>query len=447
MLAKQRIGEYKMKLGILSYERQPLALDGRDWQNIGDYIQSYAMRKILEELELTDEIESVSKFELSSYDGNYIFLIMNSFNNLTDQLHLPQTVYPISEKIIPCYISYHLASAMTKEVAAFFRSQQPIGCRDEYTMQNMRRNGVKAYITGCVTALLPRSARVPTLSEGGKILFVDTPDSLDPFVPKELEEHIERLSAIYYLNRTTGAPFLSTEEHERINEYAIKRMEYYQEHAALVVTSRLHVASPCMAMGIPVIFTADNIDECFTWIDKFLPMYSRNDFQKIDWNPAPLEYEQEKTDIKNALKSVIQKKWKESKEIFDLSSFYENRKRFQTNDTIRYYLQQVPIRQDKPTRYVIWGTVNKAEVIKRAIDQYFPHWKIEHAIDLHCKGYFDGIPIESPEIVDSIDDDVIFVVVPASAYPAVSKLLDSKGKKYILVDYTGCSWSEHIEDK
>ena len=436
-----------MKLGILSYERQPLVLDGRDWQNIGDYIQSYAMQLILEELNLTDQIETVSKFELASYDGDYILLIMNSFNNLTDQFHLPQTVYPISEKIIPCYLSYHLASAMNDEIAAFFRSHEPIGCRDEFTMQNMRKNGVKAYLTGCVTALLPQSARVPSISDGGKIVFVDTPDSLEPYVPQEFKSHIERLSAIYPINRKTGDPYLSTEEYEMIHAFARKRMEYFQEHATLVVTSRLHVASPCMAMGIPVIFAADNIDERFTWIDKFLPLYSRNEFPNIDWNPSPVHYEQEKEFIKNTFKNIITKKWNESKEIYELSSFYENRKRFITNNTIRSYLKNVPIQHDQPIRYVIWGTVNKAEVIKRTIDQYFPHWKIEHAIDLHCEGHFDGIPIEKPEIVDSIDDDVIFVVVPASAYQAVSELLDHKQKKYILIDFTGCQWSKHIGDQ
>lgn len=65
-----------MKIGVLSYENMPLALDGRDWQNIGDYVQSYAMIQILEEMHLTDTIEMISRFDLTTYDGDYILLMI-----------------------------------------------------------------------------------------------------------------------------------------------------------------------------------------------------------------------------------------------------------------------------------------------------------------------------------------------------------------------------------
>lgn len=128
-----------MKIGVLSYENMPLALDGRDWQNIGDYVQSYAMIQILEEMHLTDTIEMISRFDLTTYDGDYILLMMNSFNILTKQLHFPIIVHPISNKIIPCYISYHLPSTLSPNIANFLRQNGPIGCRDEYTMNNMRK--------------------------------------------------------------------------------------------------------------------------------------------------------------------------------------------------------------------------------------------------------------------------------------------------------------------
>ena len=180
-----------MKIGVLSYEHQKLALDGRDWQNIGDYIQSYAMYQILEEMNLTDRIDTVSKFELDKYDGDYILLMMNSFNNLTNQVYLQQCVYPVSEKIIPFYISYNLHSSLTERVIELFKENEPIGCRDEFTLKNMRKHNIKSYLSGCVTALMPRCAKVPS---DGKILFIDTPQSLEPYVPESIRDRIEYVS-------------------------------------------------------------------------------------------------------------------------------------------------------------------------------------------------------------------------------------------------------------
>lgn len=436
-----------MKIGVLSYENMPLALDGRDWQNIGDYVQSYAMIQILEEMHLTDTIEMISRFDLTTYDGDYILLMMNSFNILTKQLHFPIIVHPISNKIIPCYISYHLPSTLSPNIANFLRQNGPIGCRDEYTMNNMRKNNIQAYLSGCITALLPRCAKVPKLSEGGKILFIDTPESLEPYIPKNFSGYIEKFSSVYRIERTTGNNHLSTEEFKEIWNYMINRFEYYKDHASLIVTSRLHVASPCMAMGIPIILTIDNIDERYAWIDKFLPIYSKNNYKDIDWNPIPIEYEEEKKFIKNTIKKEIKKKWIETKDIYTLSSFYEQRKKVTISGTIKNYLENIPIDHKKQIQYVIWGTVKNAQVVKRAIDEYFPHWTMTHAIDLNCEGTFEGITIEKPDIIDSIKEEVIYIVVPASAYESVSTLLNKKGKKYILIDYTQCKWSDNINER
>jgi hypothetical protein len=37
-------------------------------------------------------------------------------------------------------------------------------------------------------------------------------------------------------------------------------LEYYRDHAGLVITTRLHCALPCVAMGIPVVFFSDPFD-------------------------------------------------------------------------------------------------------------------------------------------------------------------------------------------
>lgn len=58
--------------------------------------------------------------------------------------------------------------------------------------------------------------------------------------------------------------------------------------ARLVVTSRLHCALPCVALGTPVIFVPkDKNDIRFKGYNEFLNIYSPEDLQKIDWNNPP----------------------------------------------------------------------------------------------------------------------------------------------------------------
>ena len=49
-----------MKYGILSYERKKLSLNGRDTQNMGDWVQTIAMVK--------PTVKGIAKANTKSYD-------------------------------------------------------------------------------------------------------------------------------------------------------------------------------------------------------------------------------------------------------------------------------------------------------------------------------------------------------------------------------------------
>ena len=71
-----------------------------------------------------------------------------------------------------------------------------------------------------------------------------------------------------------------------------------RDTAKLVVTSRLHIASPCLAMGIPVILAKKHFGDRFGFIDCFLPTYTPEKYNDIDWSPSPINFEEEKHDNK-----------------------------------------------------------------------------------------------------------------------------------------------------
>ena len=58
-----------------------------------------------------------------------------------------------------------------------------------------------------------------------------------------------------------------------------------------MITSRLHCAAPCAAMGIPVIFAVTERSSRFAWIETLLPVYTPEQYAHIDWNPKPAAYE------------------------------------------------------------------------------------------------------------------------------------------------------------
>ena len=218
-----------------------------------------------------------------------------------------------------------------------------------------------------------------------------------------------------------------------------KRYEYYFYRARLIVTSRLHVAAPAVAMGIPCILASDNFDNRFSWIDKLLPLYTPENFDKIEWNPLPVEYEQQKADIKNALKRVILGEGDRIEALAEVSAFYEMRDRIEYNSAYKRALEKYGSLSDE-VKYAIWGTVtSKSNQLKHCIDEMYPKWTFIGIFDKFARGNFEGYNIQSSELIAG-EDDVIYFVMSKAIYQEAKEKLSSG--KYVLVDVT----REHFED-
>jgi hypothetical protein len=112
-------------------------------------------------------------------------------------------------------------------------STRPIGARDPYTHKRLTELGLNSELIGCATLTLP-----PFRGRRTRTYVVDSDCPLDrdrPFV--RLTHHI-------------SGKMSWRDQWVRALEF----LELYRR-AALVITSRLHVALPCIAFGTPVIFT------------------------------------------------------------------------------------------------------------------------------------------------------------------------------------------------
>lgn len=421
-----------MKYGILTYSNRPMRAGAKNKLNLGDPIQSYAMRYVYSRMGIAEEdLVEISRYRARYYDGEYVILPYNCFNMIYNQFGHEYGTLPLSDKIIPVFLSFHLHSRyISEDILNNLRNYQPIGCRDEETMRNMREHGLKAWLSGCVTAVLPKRTNTP---KEKKCFLVDVPKSLEPYIPKVVLEHCEYVEHQVAFSHEEGEEFMTDEEYKRFYEAGVKQLERYREEATLVVTSRLHVATPCMAMGIPVILTSNSFDGRFSFLDKYLRFYTPHNFAEIDWNPQPVEYEEDKERLLRTFIHQIEKAYKEYAEICDISTYYETRNREIYNRGFRTGIQELPIRNDANIKFGVWGITSQSLELKNFILDTCRDWEFEVIIDKTATGTFEGLEVKRPEQIKDLDENIVYFVVPESAHKAAGELLDELGRKYVLI--------------
>ena len=255
--------------------------------NIGDYIQSIAARQFCSNVPVY-----LNREKLNEYKGDKVKLIMNGW-----YMHFPEN-WPPSEDIVPLPVAIHINSTtynkmLSQKGLQWFKQHEPIGCRDRYTEQKLKDNGIKAYFSGCMTLTLGESYKKEKPSD--KVYFVDVYFYKNKrsftFMSRLFAVLITNMSKINKLKRRmyrkggflknvfNAAAFylqykntfdegvlMSAEyiEHEYAADFS---HDYYFEeadnllkkyaNAKLVVTSRIHCALPCTGFETPVIYVQD----------------------------------------------------------------------------------------------------------------------------------------------------------------------------------------------
>lgn len=253
-----------MKNGLLVYHAQQKLF------NVGDYIQSLAAKQYLTKVDIF-----VDREKLFEYNEFPIKLILNGWftHNLSGNW-IP------SKKIDPLFISFHLNSyaapyLLNAESLRYLKKYEPIGCRDLPTKNRLKEKGIEAYFSGCLTLTLDSYKR-PDSERTDNIYLVDP---LYGYVTKE-KIFVSIRSLIYHI--ITGKIFsINRRNHhikKMIDKTLLKRvirlkhqlpsknkndndrfeiateMLYKYATAKFVITSRIHCALPCLALGTPVVF-------------------------------------------------------------------------------------------------------------------------------------------------------------------------------------------------
>ena len=226
--------------------------------NYGDDIQTIAAARLLPRVDYYLDRENLN---IRQTDDE-IKMITNGWF-----MYKPYN-WPPADNIRPLFISFHathlnntIGELFDKRHFEYYKKYEPIGCRDYHTLNLFKSIGIDAYYSGCLTLTLENKFTESDRTE--EILLVDP---LYSGIPNDMKEKIlEKIIPDSIKDKTININHnhkLMTDNEKRLKivEGLIDR--YSKAH--LVVTSRIHVALPCLALGTPVLF----LDLGFNTIDE-----------------------------------------------------------------------------------------------------------------------------------------------------------------------------------
>ena len=237
-------------------------------KNVGDDIQALATSYFLPKIDYIINRERLDSFTSDKQEPVAVLMpgwyLWNKWN------------WPPSEYIVPKFISFHYSNRtvgrrtdepfeelfLTGLGKDYMNVYGPIGARDYYTQEWLKNLGIKTYFSSCITTTLPN---MPETSDKGQyICFVDVKNS-------QVENVIESSASaagIQIKKITHNVPKKFFKESWTKRKKRAEQILTTYQNARCVITTRLHCALPCLAMGVPVLLVSE--DESG---HRFIPFY------------------------------------------------------------------------------------------------------------------------------------------------------------------------------
>ncbi len=290
---------------LLSYQYWKCGKHGA--ANLGDHIQTIAVKKQLEKLFPDFNFEYFDREKIKYYDEESAFTIMQGWFDFEKYSYHN---FQRNGKLIPIFIGTHYTEK-AQDVILDFLNSNPfyfndyiIGCRDKYTCEFFRNIGINSYFSRCLTLTLPKREIKNTQN---KVFLVDIPKNFYKYIPSEILNNAVVINQKQYKSGMSDLYYLNSNE-EFIND-ANNLLEKYKNEAKLIITTALHCASPCTAMGIPVVVINQNKDDRrYEVLDNIIKVYSIDELKKgqINFEPKAPDIEDLKIAMQKNLKLTIE---------------------------------------------------------------------------------------------------------------------------------------------
>ena len=282
----ERLGQQNMSIASKDFGTKKFALlCYKNSRNLGDDIQSIAASQFLPTLPdymVDRDTQKIYDFEGhdevnlagEGVDNNSVKIIMNGWFDGR------MTKFPPNDVLNPLFVSFHLNETpglfhhkdyqvikaearmadklLTPDVVKYLNTRQPIGCRDMHSVRLFKSHGVEAYHTSCLTLTLDPVKlglkKIQISDERREVLEVDASHSETQLYQQLIPIGV-RNQAVSITHGISG--HIPSYKEKRVK--ALELLERYY-NAKLVITNRIHVALPCIALGTPVLFIHREMD-------------------------------------------------------------------------------------------------------------------------------------------------------------------------------------------
>ena len=215
-----------------------------DTENIGDEIQSIAASRFLPRIDYFVNRDNIDKTNFRQNEE--VKIIMNGWYlhpSIQDhKKHFP----PTNPSLNPLLTSIHISKLTksdhffsTPKSIEFLQKHSPVGARDTATLEFLQSINIPSYFSGCLSlTLLP----APNIKKSDYILAIDVSQEILEAIKKRTKRPVIDLSVYRSFSLTNDEKFILA-----------KYWLYLYQSAHCIVTSRLHVILPSLALGTPVI--------------------------------------------------------------------------------------------------------------------------------------------------------------------------------------------------
>lgn len=424
-------------------ERESKFIVGRfisDSGNIGDYAQIIGMERVYKAMNWIPEFDCRLGSMKQTNDAQVILPIACYFawNNLTyEPITKPSWLLPVFCGIACANM---LAVDLWKNIFAGSNGL-PILCRDRFSADLLQKAGYNGHFWGCASLLLPKRTSEP---KKGKVYSGDL--DLVPNIIKHIPDSIKREMIDLESQELTGSHFESLDVNSKATLMYDKmkaKLQLLHDTARLVITSRLHLALPCIAMGIPVIKVSSQREARNQLIDSYSRSYRSSEFSEIDWEPVAPDIEDAKErmldiacDVMRATCERAEKNAYMESKIIELNrnSFKHLTKYYSSQESYRGYAGLPPHSQKSGG-----GNLATQEYFKRITKKYPKDADLvfygagsngmhllQSLLNLvrECKSFtfvdrdpnrqgrtFGGYPVQSPDCLSSYDRESLVIFV------------------------------------
>jgi hypothetical protein len=250
-------------------------------------------------------------------------------------------------------------------------------------------------------------------------------------------------------NYESNENLTAEENYLRIKE----RYMYYKNNADLIITSRYHVAIPCNAMGVPVIFVNRKInyyskDIRLDSLNPNIQLVYDSDYSRVDWNPIWHDFPDIKISIIKLAEARIREAYIRYTQTIKLRKFFATRieEWKQLNYTGEAYKARLEkfVRQNfaiiKSGRYYIWGAIQllcegNEVAITKILSAINPGLEFAGWIDTFKTGLLANKSIIHPDQIQLSENEFI-IVAAETAVAAALECFKNKGiydRQYLIL--------------